>query len=533
MPFLARVTCLLIASTCAIAQAPELERTLKQRVDAYYQPLVEMGMFSGTVLIARGGKILVEQAYGLADRDQKTPNTIDTKFKLMSVSKSLTAVAAMRLVQDGTLALTDPVAKHLPDWPANWPGVTVHDLLDHTSGIPNLCPIIWSRVHFQKNLCGLELWRDVAKDCAKHNLLQQPGTQYAYSNFNFELVGAVIEAASGETFRACVQRTLLDPAKMQSTGFDDGSPKEGLAFGYIRKAAAPDKVWQDMSCIQAAGGFFSTIGDLYRLDRALYTDTVVDAATRHAMFTPRTGFYACGWSNRPIHGHLAIQHSGGNNGYVADFLRFVDDDACVIVLSNYAFAPIIRLSNDTAALLFDKPVTTPAVLTTEQLDACGGIYTAGASTIVVQRSGTLLRAYDIRAGSERQSGRILIPLGNNRFATAMGNQEMMFAEHGLTLQNGRNQRTLARAQGVKQAWADAAGTYEAPKQLGDVDLRTTGAHPVMEVRGSDPRILPIVPVSKTTAIVLYSEGGGTMLHRKGTDLTWTNASGRKFLLTRR
>ena len=529
MQAIARITCFLLASTCALAQTAE-PATLKQRVDAYYQPLVEMGMFSGTVLIARDGEVLVEQAYGFADIEQQTANTVDTKFKLMSVSKSLSAVAAMRLVQDGKMSLTDPVAKHLPDWPTNWANVTVHDLLDHTSGIPTLCPVIWSRVHFQKGLCGLALWRDVAKDCAEHKLMHQPGKRHAYSNFNFELVGAVIEAASGETFRAYVQRALLDPAKMASTGFDDGKPKEGLSLGYFRKAGAPDKGWQDMSSIQAAGGFYATIGDLYRLDRALYTDTVVNAAMRHTMFTPKTGHYACGWSRIPIHGRTTIQHSGGNNGYVADFLRFVDDDACVIVLSNYAFAPVIRISNDTSALLFDQPVTLPVALTTKQLDACGGIYTAGARTIVVQRSGTLLLAYDIRAGSERQGGRMLLPLGSDRFATAMGSESMTFAAGKLKLQNGKRMQTLARAQGVAEAWAKAAGTYAAPEELGDVDLRTQGTQPAMEVRGNWPRTMQMVPVSKQAAIVLFSEGGGTMLRRNGDELTWTNPSGRKFLM---
>src|SRR5262245_5346634 len=117
--------------------APSRE-SLRREVDAYLAPLVESGWFSGTVLLARGGEVLVEAAYGKADLEKDVANEPTTQFKVMSVSNSITAVTVMTLVRAKRIGLDDPVAKHLELWPAAWKDVTVHELLDHTSGIPNL-----------------------------------------------------------------------------------------------------------------------------------------------------------------------------------------------------------------------------------------------------------------------------------------------------------------------------------------------------------------------------------------------------------
>jgi len=533
-----------LAPLLLIAALPCQDRAadLAARVDAYLGPLVAMDLFAGTVLLARGGEVLVEKAYGLADGAAGVRNSKDTRFKLMSVSKTFAGVAVTRLVQQQKVALTDLVSAHLPDWPAPWAAVTVHDLLDHTSGIPNL-ETEWSVQSRSGTARGLAVWRAFAARAGRP-LQAQPGTEYRYSNFNTLLAGAMAEVITGKPWRELVRANVLEPAGMRDTGWDDGSRVPGLAVGCFRaRDGAPEPSEQDMSHIEAAGGIWSTVGDLYRFDRALRGDALLDRATRERMVTPRAGNYACFWQNAPIHGHACIQHSGGANGYVADFLRFVDDDACVVVLSNYAFAPILRVSHDLAAILFDAEYGKPLATAPATLDGLAGVYRwpgAGMQT-VVRRSGKALLAFDLIPGAERCGGRLLVPLGEATFAEAMGDARLVFARDGdgpviRRVVDGKP-TVLKRSDVPRADWLALAGEFGAEPALG---TRTRLVHEQgalwLRIDGGWPLELEIVPVDAEKAMALYGGDGGTMLHRQGPRgdvLRWVRADGMQFMLVRR
>jgi CubicO group peptidase (beta-lactamase class C family) len=522
---------LVCALLAALLPAQAGAARIAARVDAYFAPLCETGLFSGAVLIARSGTIVVQKAWGFADLQFKVPNTADTRFKLMSTSKTLTGVTVMRLVQDGKLELTDPVGKHLPEWPKEWRAVTVHDLLDHTSGIPNL-ENEWSMHCRNSDERGLAVWRGFAAQAGRP-LANEPGRAFRYSNFNTVLAGCVAEAASGKSYRELVQASVLEPAGMKATGFDDGGRHEGLAVGcFLGEGGAPEPGQQDMSLIQPAGGFWSTVGDLYRFDRALRDDRLLDRAIRERMVTPRQGTYACCWSNEPVHGRACIQHSGGANGYVADFLRFPDDDACIVVLSNHAFAPILRISHDLAAILFGVAYDQPVVCDAALLDACCGVYRQPGApvTTVIRRCGRLLLEYELRPGSERCGGRVLVPVGEAAFAEPMGAGRLAFDPGAepprLRRVAAQGDTVLPRLPVPLAEWQGACGILTATPQIGKrAELARDGDRLWLRIEGGWPGQVEVVPVDAGLAIALYAVDGGTLLHREGKLFRWQCADG--------
>jgi CubicO group peptidase (beta-lactamase class C family) len=511
---------LLLSSSvlCAAPQQPEATRpTLLQKADAYLQPLVATQAFSGSILLARDGNVL-ERSYGLADRERGIAHTPATQCKLMSVTKSFTALAVMHLVQDGELGLDDRVGSHLPGWPKAWRDVTVHDLLDHTSGIANLEPRWVAALRDRER--GLPVWRRLAEDLADEPLQSLPGTKSAYSNFGYVLLGLVIEAASGRAYADYLRAAVLEPAGMTSTQVDDGSRREPLAVGYFRgKGGVPIASKQDMSRIEAAGGLFSTVQDLYRLDRALRGDAILDAEHRRRLWTPRThaGEYACGWLVTRVHGRHCLTHSGGANGYVADYLRFPDDDACVVVVSNFSYAPIGRISRDLTALLFDLPCAAPRQPGVAELAANAGAYRSPANpkrTLFVRRSGDALLLFDICDGVDRVAGRLLVPVEGGAFLMPRGDGRLVFAMPAegqcpsVRQVSQSHAAEFLRTDTGDAAWTAAVGDYATQDGTARIARNDDGLD--LQVAG-EPITRRLAPVSPTAAIALYDEAGGTML----------------------
>ena len=548
-----RIALLALAAAAAAAPARGEDekappKDLRARVDAYLTGLADAGLFSGTVLIARDGKVVVEAAYGKADVAAGVANQPATQFKLMSVSKAITAVAVMRLVQDGKLGLDDPVADLLPSWPKAWRGVTVHHLLDHTSGIANIAEE-WAQAAFTGGADrGLAAWKAFAPRLADRPLADPAGTRSSYSNFNYVLLGCVVEAASRKTYAEYLRAAVLGPAEMKRTGFDDGTRRDGLSIGYFRgKDGAPEASFQDMSGILAAGGIFSTVGDLWRLDRALRGETILSAATKKRMETPTSvsPYYACGWQLMPVRGRRCVHHSGGANGYVADLLRFPDDDACVAVQSNFAFAPIMRISDDLAGLLFGAEIPTAKRMAADTLDACAGLYRTPGRTLLIRRSGEGLLCFDVDPRTERLGGRLLLPVADDLCLMPYGDERLRFAKP----QDGRcarvtSERTggampLDRAPSLGDAWRSVVGDW--PRETaGAAALRITEASGRINLNAPDawPFDFEVVPVSETLAIAFYGPEGGTLVHLtrdadgRPTALRWQSNDGRTIACAR-
>jgi CubicO group peptidase (beta-lactamase class C family) len=305
------------------------DQALRSALHTYMTDLEAKNQFSGAVLVARGGSILLNRGYGMANWERNTPNTPQTRFRLASLTKSFTAMGIMMLQAEGQLHVQDPICTYLPDCPEAWKPVTIHHLLAHTSGIPNYT----SFVDFEETEMLRTTTAQLVARFRDEPLLAPPGQVHSYSNSGYVLLGLIIEQVSGQSYEAFMQEHIFTPLQMEDTGYDHntGSITE-QAHAYTQ--AGVEAPFLDVSTLYASGALYSTVEDLYRWDQALYTEYFVPQALLNQMFTPVQGGYGYGWWVTSAFGRRAISHTGYMTGFSNYIVRFPDERVCVIVLSN-------------------------------------------------------------------------------------------------------------------------------------------------------------------------------------------------------
>ena len=337
--------------TQAPADAPVQPHVTDENLPAYLRVyltrLTNAGLFSGTILVAKGDQVLYENAFGLANRETNTPNQRDTKLNLGSMNKMVTAVAIAQLVERGLVAFDALISEYLPDLPDEIATqVTVAYLLTHTSGIagffesPN-----WAAYQDNPDTVGgyFPLFID-------EPLRFEPGARHEYSNSNFTLLGAIIEAVTGQNYFDYVREHIYTPARMTDTAEymrDEDVPN--LAIGYTRSAEngkttpgeqRPNTVFLPMRGSPAGGGY-STVNDLYRFAQALrngilVSSVMVETLTEGKVDTGRSPNerYAYGFVDDRVNGSHIVGHSGYFPGVNSNLDIYVDEGYIVVVLSN-------------------------------------------------------------------------------------------------------------------------------------------------------------------------------------------------------
>jgi CubicO group peptidase (beta-lactamase class C family) len=348
--------------------------------------------FMGSVLVAKGGKILLEKGYGMADLEWNVPNAPDAKFRLGSITKQFTSTAIMQLVEQHKLSLQDPACKYFDGCPDSWKKITIHELLSHTSGIPSYTD--------DKEFTKPQFIR-VPKTPAEIVLLSKdkplefdPGTKWKYDNTGYIFLGAILEKVSGEKYAAYLKNHIFDPLGMSDSGYDETA--EVLlhrASGYqpCGKSLC-NAQYIDMSLPYAAGSLYSTVQDLYKWDRALYADKILSKSSRDRMFTPVKQDYGYGWMLNRMANHKQIGHGGGIPGFTSFIARFPDDDAAVIVLSNNIAGNAQAVAAALAGTLFDEKVALPGErkaisVSSDILDRYAGTYQVGPLVITFTNEG--------------------------------------------------------------------------------------------------------------------------------------------------
>lgn len=333
--------------------------TLRARLEA----ATAAGEFSGAVLVARDGRTLFEGAYGLADRERGVPNTPLTQFRVGSMNKMLTAVAALQLVQAGTLRLDAPLGTYLPDYPNAEVAsrVTPHHLLTHTGGTGDIFG-----PEFTAHRSELRDTEDYLRLYGTRGLRFEPGARWEYSNYGFLLLGAVIERVGGTPYDDRVAARVHAPAGMTATGSaPEDSLVPGRSAGYTRQLVpgalvsnAPTLPWRGTP----AGGGYSTVGDLVRFAAALREHRLLDSAHTALLLAGKveTGpgvRYAYGFFDRVVGGRRFVGHSGGAPGMNGDLAFEPDGGYVVVVLSN--LDP--PAAGSVAAFILERlPAPTPA-----------------------------------------------------------------------------------------------------------------------------------------------------------------------------
>ncbi len=328
-------------------------RDILPAVDAVLNKLVAQQQFSGSLLIAQAGTILVDKGYGFADRAKQLPNTPQTKFRLGSLTKQFTALAILQLQAQGKLNVQDPICKYLTDCPPTWQAQTIHHLLTHTSGIPDL-------THFPDYERTKNMPSAPAQTIARFKdkpLDFQPGAKWDYSNSNYIVLGVIIERASGQAYEQFLQEDIFIPLQMTNSGYEHD--KTLLATGYANRTAEADPI--DMSIPFAAGGLYSTVEDLYRWDQALYTEKLLPASLRNQMFTPFAAIpdsggmsYGYGWIIGQQFNQPVLSHNGGIEGFVSSINRFPSKKVTIIMLANQQDVNPNALITSLASIVFTE-----------------------------------------------------------------------------------------------------------------------------------------------------------------------------------
>ena len=322
-----------------------------EQLRGYMERLARRDVFSGTVLLAKGGKPLFSGAYGEANKDFGVKNTVDTKFNLGSMNKMFTSVAVMQLVEAGKVSLDDSLGKFLPAGAMHadvLSKVRVKHLLTHTSGLGSYFSPRWdslSRAMFR----SVDDWMPLVKD---ETLDFEPGTRWSYSNTGMLLLGKVIESASGKDYFDYVRERIFKPAGMMSTdSYELDRVTKNLAVGYEREdePGGPqyrNNIFQHVIRGGPAGGGYSTVADLTRFAVALQEGRLVSRDGARLLTTPKPELsspeYGFGFGINE--GGRIVGHSGGFPGISAQLDIYLVDGYSMAVMANYGGAaqPVIE-----------------------------------------------------------------------------------------------------------------------------------------------------------------------------------------------
>lgn len=350
-----------------------------KQIDQLLSKYNEYGQFNGSALVSENGKVIFKKGYGFANMEWNIANQPDTKFRLGSISKQFTAFLIVKLAEDGKLKLDVPITTYLPDYPkANGDKITIHQLLTHSSGIPNYTS---APNFFKEKSRNPYTPEEFVKTFSGLPLEFTPGERFQYSNSGYFLLGYIIEKISGKTYEQYLQEIILTPLKMTNTGYDHNEPiLKNRAAGYEKQGKKfVNSPYLDMSIPYAAGSLYSTVEDLYLWDQALYTNKLLSEKAMESLFKPYIkagdGAYGYGWfleeaPNGDKPKLKIIEHGGGINGFNTVISRIPADKNLVVLLNNTGGTILDEMNSGIRAILYNQPFNQPKKsLALELLDA--------------------------------------------------------------------------------------------------------------------------------------------------------------------
>jgi D-alanyl-D-alanine carboxypeptidase len=311
---------------------------------AHAGELAKKDEFSGVLLVARHGQVVLQKAWGLANRGTGAPNTLDTRFRIGSMNKMFTAVSVLQLVEAGKLSLDDTIGKILPDYPNQDVAakVTVRNLLTHTGGTGDIFG-----PDFDKNRLTLRDHADYLKLYGARGLTHEPGAEFRYSNYGFVLLGAVIEKVTGMSYYDYVRSHVFQPAGMTFTdSLPEAEAVPNRSAGYMKEKGGwvPNTDTLPVRGTSAGGGY-STAGDLLRFAQALESGKLISKASLAAATTPFKEHYGFGFGIQGEGPLRSFGHGGGAPGMNGELRIFPQLGTVVICLSNLDPPAATRLAD--------------------------------------------------------------------------------------------------------------------------------------------------------------------------------------------
>ncbi|WP_181373190.1 serine hydrolase [Massilia glaciei] len=346
------------------AQAAGKPKSLPESIDNYLSARFDPRSPGAAVVVVKDGKVIFRKGYGMADLELKVPVRPEMVFRLASVTKQFTAVAVLMLAEEGKLALGDEIQRFIPDYPRGAAPVTIERMLNHTSGIPGFSEEYLSKRDMRAEITPAQMLEIIR---------QQPpefvaGTKWAYSDGAYELLGMIIEKASGMSYADFVEQRMFKPLGMAHSYYDRSERViEGRVKGYARtRKGYQNAAFISMSLPYAAGSLASSVDDLALWDAAIAdSDKLINAETRRRMQTSYTLAdgaaaripYGLGVSLAPRRGEPRVGHNGQINGFMTAVLRMPKERVYVAVLGNVENMLVIPelLAERVGAIAAGKP----------------------------------------------------------------------------------------------------------------------------------------------------------------------------------
>jgi len=325
-------------------------------IDAIFAPYDRPGAPGASVMVLSHGKQVYHRAFGSADLEAHTPATLNTDYRLASLTKAFTAMSIMLLVKDGKLHYDDRLVDVLPGAPAYAHDVRISHLLTHTSGLVDYEDFVPDSQTAQLND------DDVLKLMHRTDTLNfAPGSAYHYSNSAYVLLGLIVEHASGMPFPKFLHDRIFAPLHMDSTvAYVKGvSTVPQRAYGYTGDSSG-HFTRTDQSSTSATlgdGGIYTSVTDMVKWSNALDQATLVDAPTMHRAWSPTTltdgkvSGYGYGWFVATVNGELQLRHHGESTGFTNGILKYPRRDLTIIVLTNRTGGAPWDIADRIAALI--------------------------------------------------------------------------------------------------------------------------------------------------------------------------------------
>lgn len=330
-----------------LQDAIPIERSAQftDRVNTFMNNAVTKAGFSGVVIVARDGDPLFQASYGQANLEFNIPNTLDTPFRVASLSKQFTAAAILHLESEGKLSTADPVHRYLPEFEAeSHREITLYHLLTHTSGLPRTPddPARGERWDaMSRQATPVVEYVALAAECP---LLFEPGQERLYSNFGYRVLAAVIEKVADQEYADYMEQEVFQPLGLQHAGvarISEPKSERSVAQGLDLLTTQPttyhvDRSGRNYGTSYGSGGIFISANDLLRWDRILTNNQFLSPKQTEKLFRPFKDDYACGWLVYRVGSddRLVHSHSGANSGFFSRMMRFPDEDLVIIALGN-------------------------------------------------------------------------------------------------------------------------------------------------------------------------------------------------------
>jgi CubicO group peptidase (beta-lactamase class C family) len=308
-------------------------QTTAEKLEEYKDATYKAKLFNGVVLAARNDSILLAKGYGWRDYENRISHDTNSIFRIGSVTKPFTAVVILYLQEQGKLKLSDNVSKYFPEY-SNGDKIIIKNLLTHTSGIleysnqDNFFEELAYKPYTQK-----DFWKYIKNEPLEFT----PGSEFQYSNSNYFILGYLIEKITGKPYEQNVREIIFNKAGMTHSGFDFKnlqSPYKTVGYDVLKDSVHIRSRIADSSAAYAAGGIYTTAGDLFRFHQALMANKIISQQSQQEAYNNYKDGYGYGWYIREWPKGKLIGHKGGIMGFCSLFTRGVSDNSCIIAFSN-------------------------------------------------------------------------------------------------------------------------------------------------------------------------------------------------------